>query len=101
MHSNCKERRIKLDNTSINLAHKDTIVNLCDTYRVENTQRGEHVMILDPGASVSLARKPWLSKYLAEFDLKIEYMESSVCFQVFRFGEIDKKHESKLLIVCH
>ena len=55
-------------------------------------------MILDPGAPVSLVGRPWLSKYLAEFDLKIEDMESSACFQVFRFGGIDKKHESKLLV---
>ena len=53
-------------------------------------------MILDPGTPVSLVGRPWLSKYLAEFDSKIE--ESSACFKVFRFGGIDKKHESKLLI---
>ena len=55
-------------------------------------------MILDPGAPVSLVGRSWLSKYLAEFDLKIEDMESSACFQVFWFGGIDKKHESKLLV---
>ena len=47
---------------------------------------------------MSLVGRPWLSKYLAEFDLKIEDMESSACFQVFRFGGLDKKHESKLLV---
>ena len=55
-------------------------------------------MILDPGAPMSLVGRPYLSKYMAEFDLKIEDMESSACFQVFRFGRIDKKYESKLLI---
>ena len=43
-------------------------VNFCDTFVVENIQRGENVMILDPGAPMSLAGRPWLEKYLAEFD---------------------------------
>ena len=44
------------------------VVNLCDTYGVENTQRGEHIMVLDPGAPMSLAGRSWLSKYLLELD---------------------------------
>lgn len=44
---------MKLDNTSINLVYEDTVVKLCDTYVVENKQRGEYVMILDPGAPMS------------------------------------------------
>ena len=66
-----------MDNASINLKHEDTIVNLCDKYGVDNTQREEYVMILDPGAPVSLAGRPWFSKYITEFDLKIEDMKSS------------------------
>ena len=62
--SGCKERRLKLDDTSINLVYKDTVVNLFDTYWLENTQKGEHFMIFDPGIPVSLAQRSWLSKYL-------------------------------------
>ena len=39
-----------------------------------------------------------MSKYLAEFDYKIEDMVSSECYQVFIFGGIDKKHECRLLL---
>ena len=45
-----------------------------------------------------LARRPWLEKYLAEFDYKIKDIISSECYQVFRFGGIDKRHISKFLI---
>ena len=67
---------------------------MCDIYAVENTQEGEKVMILDPGATVSLAGRPWLSKYLEEIDC----MVSSSCYQVFRFGGNDKRQESRLLV---
>lgn len=77
---------------------KKTVVNLCDTYKVENTQGEEHVMILDPSALMNLAGRLWSSIYMAEFDYKIEDMVSSACYQVFRFGGIDKKHESKLFV---
>ena len=87
-----------MDNTSVSLVHEDMLVNLCDTYGVENTQRGEHIMVLDPGAPVSLARISWLSKYLSEFEYKIEDMVSSECYQVFRFGGNDKKNKSRLMI---
>ena len=87
-----------MDNTSINLVHEDVAVNLCGTYGVENTQRGEHIMVLELGAPVSLAGRSWLSKYLLEFEYKIEDMVSSDCYQVLRFGGIDKKHESKIMI---
>ena len=72
--------------------HEDTVVNLCYTDGVENTQRGKNIMVLDPGAPVRLARRSWLSKYLSEFEYKIEDMVSSECYHVFRFGGIDKKH---------
>ena len=55
-------------------------------------------MILDLGAPMCLDRRPWLEKYLAEFDYKIEDMISSKCYQVFRFREMDKRHISTLLI---
>ena len=84
--------------TAVNLVHKDMVWNLCDTYAVKNTQRGEKVMILDPGAPMSLAGRPWLSKYLEEFDCTIEDMVSLSCYQVFRFGGIDKRHKIRLLI---
>ena len=96
--NDCKAMRVKVNNTTVNLVHDDTIVNLCDTYEVENTQRGEKVMILDPGAPVSLAWRPWLSKYLAEFGCKIKDIVSLCCPQVFKLGEIDKSHKSKLMI---
>ena len=37
-------------------------------------------------------------KYLAEFDWKLENIESSTCFQAFMFARIDKKHDSELLV---
>ena len=73
-------------------------MNLCNTYAVENTLRGGQVMILDPGAPMSLARRPWSERYLADFDYKIEDMVSSKCYQVFKFCGIDKMHVSLLLI---
>ena len=88
-----------MDNTNVILVHKETIVNLCDTYRVYITQGGEHAMILDPGAPVSLVGIPWLCKFLAEFDYKIEDLVSSECHQVFLFGGIDKRYKSKFMIV--
>ena len=36
-----------------------------------NQQRGK-IMILDPRVLVSLAGRPWLEKYLTEFDYRIE-----------------------------
>ena len=89
---------MKVDSTRWTIVHEEIIVNLCNMHRVENTQGGEHVMILDPGASKSLIGRPWLSKYLAEFDYKIEDMVSSECYQIFIFGGIDKKHECRLLL---
>ena len=55
-------------------------------------------MILDHGAPMCLTRRPWLEKYLAEFDYKIKDIISSECYQVFRFGGIDKRHISTLFI---
>ena len=74
--------RVKVNNTTVNLVHDDTIANLCDTYEVENTKRGEKVMILDHGAPVSLAGRPWLNKYLAEIVFTIEDMVSTSCYKV-------------------
>ena len=83
MCSNFKDRIVKIDNMNVNLVHEERIMNLCDKYEVENTQGGDHMMMLDPGAPVSLAERPWLSKYLAVFDFKIEYTVPSACYQVF------------------
>ena len=79
----------------MNLVQEDMIVNLCDTFIVNNTQQ---VMILDPRVPISLAGKPWLDQYLKELDLTIEDLVSSSCYQVFQFGGISKKYESKILI---
>ena len=37
--------RVKVNNTSVNLAHDDTIVNLCDIYKVTNAKKDELVMV--------------------------------------------------------
>ena len=71
-----------MNNTTVNLVHDDKIVNLCNTYGVENPQWGEKVVILDPGTPVGLAGRPWLRKYFAEFDWKIEDMVVIKCFDL-------------------
>ena len=67
--------------TAVNLVQDDMIVNLCDSFAVNNAHKREQVMILDPEAPVSLAGRPWLDQYLKEFDLTIEDMVSSSCYQ--------------------
>ena len=82
--NNCKMIRAKLQgDTRVNLVQDDIIINLCDTFAVNNTHRGEQVMILDPGVPMSLAARLWLDQYLKEFDLTIDNMVSSSCNQVF------------------
>ena len=61
------------------------------------TDKGEQVMILDPGVPVSLAWRPWLHQYLKDFDLTIEDMESSSCYQVLQFRP-SETYESKILL---
>ena len=79
--------RAKLQgDTAVNLVQDDMIMNLCDIFPVNNTHRGEQVMILDPRAPVSLDGKPFLDQYLKEFDLMFKDMMSSSCYQVFQFG---------------
>ena len=39
VHAAIVWRGLKMDNTSMNLVHEDTVVKLCDIYGVENTQR--------------------------------------------------------------
>ena len=97
--NNCKMMRAKLQgDTVVNLVQEDIIVNLCDTFVVNKTHRGDKVMILDPWAHVSLAEKPCLDQYLKEFDLMIKDMVSSSCYKVFQFGGKITKYESKILI---
>ena len=67
----------------VNLAKKETEVNLCEIYAMEKVPEGEKVMILDVGAPVSLAGRSWVQKYLREFGYEIEDMVSSKCYQVF------------------
>ena len=88
--NNCKKRRNKIDKVVVNLVHDDMVVNLCNNHVVRNTQGEDKVMILDPEAPISLARRSWLDKYLAEFDYKIEDIVTSNCHQVFTFGGVDK-----------
>ena len=40
---------------------------------------GQQLMILDIGAPVSISGIPWMTQYLAEFDLNIEDMKSVKC----------------------
>ena len=89
--------RAKISTTAVNLIHKDMVVNLYDAYAVEKIQREEKIMILDLGALVSLAGRPWLSMHLEKFDCTIEDMVSLSCYQVFRFGKIDKSYKSILM----
>ena len=58
-------------------------MNLCHTFAVNNTHRGEQVMILDPGAPLSFVGRPWLDQYQKEFDLMIEEITSLSCYQIF------------------
>ena len=46
--------------TALNIVQDNMILNLCDTFAVNNTYRGEQNMIMDPGAPVSLAGRSWL-----------------------------------------
>ena len=94
----CKKRHIKVDNDAINMVQEETVVNLCNTYVVENTLRGEQVMILDLGAPMSLVGRPWLEKYFAEMNYKIEELVSYECHQVFIFRGIDKRHITNKMI---
>ena len=61
--NSCQVMRAKIStkpkhDTAVNIVHDDMVVNLCDTYAVENIQRGEKVMIFDPRATVNLAGWP-------------------------------------------
>ena len=60
-----------IDNVAVMLVQEETVVNLCNTYMLENNLRGEQVIVLDPEAPISLAGRPWLEKYLAEFDYNL------------------------------
>ena len=66
---------------------RETIVNLFDAYEVENAQKGEHIIVLDPVVHVSLAERPGLNKYLAEYDYIVKDMVTSSCSQVFFYLE--------------
>ena len=56
-------------------------------FLINYTDQGHQVMVLEIGAPVSLAGKKWLEQYLGEFYVTIEEMESSLCNQVFKFGQ--------------
>ena len=91
--NNCRVMRANIRaqpqcDTAVNLVKEEVIMNGCNTYVANNTM-GMKIMILDPGALVSLAMRPWLDQYLKEFDLKIQNIVSSNCCQVFRLGGIN------------
>ena len=50
-----KMRRVKIYIVAVNDVHEEMVVNLCNTYLVESTLRGEEMIILDTGAPISLA----------------------------------------------
>jgi len=54
--------------------------------------------MFEPGAPMSLAGRPWLERYLAEFDYMIEDMVSSECYKLFWFRGIAKRHVSMMMI---
>ena len=54
-------------------------------------------MILEIGAPVSVSGIPWMTQYLAEFDLQIEDMKSVKCNQPFVFGP-SKRYISTSLV---
>ena len=59
-------------------------------YAVENTMGGGQVMILDPGAPMSLAGRPWLERYLAKFDYKIKDRSLQSVIKCFNLGELTR-----------
>merc|ERR1711867_131028 len=54
-------------------------------------------MILDLGASVSLAGNEWMDQYLKDQGLEVKDLKSSKCHQIFRFGP-SKKYVSKIMV---
>ena len=82
-----------------------TAVNLCEEVSVGEemminytyTDMRRQLMILDIAAPVSISGIPWMTQYLAQFDLKIEDMKSVNCNQLFVFGP-SKRYVSTSLI---
>ena len=83
----------KLDATAVNLCEESKEVMINYTY----TYLERQMMILDIGASLSLAGVSQMTQYLEEFGLKIEDMKSVSCNQPFVFGP-SKRYVSKLLV---
>ena len=82
-----------------------TAINLCQEVSSSGemvinytyTEMGCQLMILDIGAPVSVSGIPWMTQYLAEFDLKIDDMKSVKCNQPFVFGP-SKRYISTSLV---
>ena len=82
-----------------------TAINLCQEVSSSEemvinytyTDMGCQLMILDIGAPVSVSGIPWMTQYLAEFDLQIEDMKSVKCNQPFVFGP-SKRYISTSLV---
>ena len=52
------------ENIYIFIVQDNMVLNVCDKFAINNTQRGEQAIILDLGVPMSLARKPWINQYL-------------------------------------
>ena len=82
-----------------------TSVNLCKATEVSEDMvinytykdQGRQMMILDLGASVSVAGIWWMKQSLAEYDLEIENLKGVPCNQPFVFGP-SKRYISKLMV---
>ena len=82
-----------------------TAVNLCQEVSTAEemvinyiyTDMGCQLMILNIGAPVSISGIPWMTQYLAEFDLQIGDKISVKCNQPFVFGP-SKRYTSTYLI---
>ena len=65
-------------------------VNQCESLEMvinyTYTDMGRQMMILDIGATVSIAGVSWMTQYLREFGRTIEEMKSTKCNQPFVFG---------------
>jgi len=82
---------------------KELNVNWCEEFevneeiRVNFTEKGKQVMILDLGAPVSLAGNEWIKQYLEDHGLKLKDLKSFKCHQRHKFGP-SKQYISKLMV---
>ena len=79
VHVTIAKLRATMEKTVFNLVHKDMVVNVCGTYAVYSTQRGENLTILYPRAPVNFG-EPCLEKYLCNFYYITKIMVFSKCY---------------------